>query len=62
MVGAGTPSMGKKNRISHIRCRRCGKHAYLMNKKTCANCGYPSAKIRKFRWQWKDTLTKKRKK
>lgn len=52
--------MGKKNKITHIRCRRCGAHAYHINKKRCAACGFPDARLRKFRWQWKDTLTRKR--
>ncbi len=48
----GTPSMGKKNRISHIRCRRCGRVAYRIDKKYCAACGYgKSAKIRTYSWQ-----------
>ncbi len=62
MVGSGTPSMGKKNKISHIRCRRCGRSAYHINHHRCANCGYPDKRLRKFRWQWKQPLTKVRKK
>ncbi|MEM7824234.1 MAG: 50S ribosomal protein L37e [Candidatus Aenigmatarchaeota archaeon] len=62
MVGTGTPSLGKKNRITHIRCRRCGRHAYHIRKKHCANCGYPHSRLRKFNWQWKQPLTKLRKK
>ncbi|HLC51058.1 MAG TPA: 50S ribosomal protein L37e [archaeon] len=57
----GTPSMGKRNRVNHIMCRRCGHHSYHIQKKACSHCGYPAARIRKFRWQMKDTLTKERK-
>ena len=48
----GTPSMGLKNRISHVRCRRCGRVAYKVNTRECAACGYgKSAKLRKYAWQ-----------
>ncbi|MEM3587061.1 MAG: 50S ribosomal protein L37e [Candidatus Jordarchaeaceae archaeon] len=50
----GTPSMGKKNKKTHIRCRRCGKHSYNITKKYCAACGYGrSKKLRKYSWQTK---------
>jgi large subunit ribosomal protein L37e len=50
----GTPSMGKKNKKTHIRCRRCGKHSYHATKKYCAACGYGrSKKLRKYSWQTK---------
>jgi len=49
----GTPSMGKHNKKgSHIRCRRCGRHTYHVNKKTCSSCGHGnSARIRSYKWQ-----------
>jgi len=48
----GTPSMGKKNRITHVRCRRCGRVAYKKNTKECAACGYgKSSKLRRYSWQ-----------
>ncbi len=51
----GTPSMGKKNKISHIRCRRCGRVAYKTNTKQCAACGYgKTAKLRSYSWQTHD--------
>lgn len=44
--------MGHKNRITHIRCRRCGRVAYRTDKKYCAACGYgKTAKIRSYNWQ-----------
>jgi len=61
-MSKGTPSFGKKNIVLHLRCRRCGKHAYHKKKEKCAACGYPNPKIRKYNWQWKKTLTKERKK
>ncbi len=48
----GTPSMGKKHYVTHIRCRRCGRASYKKNKNYCAACGYgKSAKMRTFSWQ-----------
>ncbi|MBI1970090.1 50S ribosomal protein L37e [Candidatus Woesearchaeota archaeon] len=49
----GTPSMGKKSgKKNHIYCRRCGKHAYHIRKKTCASCGYgASSKLRHYNWK-----------
>ncbi len=57
----GTPSMGLKNRISHTRCRRCGRVAYKVNTRECAACGYgKSAKLRKYAWQTHTLNRKKR--
>ncbi|MHB1908941.1 MAG: 50S ribosomal protein L37e [Nitrososphaerales archaeon] len=48
----GTSSMGKMGRKrTHMRCRRCGRHAFHMRKKTCASCGFGATpKIRKYSW------------
>ncbi|MBI4010428.1 MAG: 50S ribosomal protein L37e [Candidatus Aenigmarchaeota archaeon] len=47
----GTPSMGRKNKVTHIRCRRCGRTSYRIDKKYCAACGYGrSAAIRSYNW------------
>lgn len=32
-MSKGTPSMGKKNKKTHIRCRRCGRNTYHIHKK-----------------------------
>lgn len=54
----GTPSMGKKNRISHVRCRRCGRVAFKVNTSQCAACGYgKTAKMRGYSWMT-HTLTR----
>ena len=49
----GTTSMGKRGRKkTHIRCPRCGRHAYHIRKKRCAACGWgKSSKIRRYSWQ-----------
>jgi len=49
----GTSSFGKRRNKSHTLCRRCGKVSFHIQKKRCASCGYPSAKIRKYNWSFK---------
>ncbi|MCL4356274.1 MAG: 50S ribosomal protein L37e [Candidatus Thermoplasmatota archaeon] len=47
----GTAVMGKmSNKKVHIRCRRCGHHAYHVREKRCAHCGFPAPKLRSYRW------------
>jgi len=54
MTGAGTPSQGKKNKTTHVKCRRCGEKSYHVTKKVCASCGFgKSAKRRDYAWQSK---------
>ena len=51
--------MGKRNKKSHIACRRCGKITYHIRKKICSACGYgKTKKLKKFSWQWKNLLGK----
>ena len=53
--------MGKKNKKTHIRCRRCGKNTYHIRKKVCASCGFgKSKKIRRYSWQNKKPTTRQR--
>ncbi|MBK30498.1 MAG: 50S ribosomal protein L37e [Euryarchaeota archaeon] len=53
-MSKGTPSMGKRQKSTHIRCRRCGRHAYHKRKKFCASCGFgKTARMRKFSWSKK---------
>ncbi|GAM87045.1 hypothetical protein ANO11243_050660 [Dothideomycetidae sp. 11243] len=49
----GTSSFGKRHNKSHVMCRRCGQRSLHVQKKTCANCGYPSKSIRKYNWSEK---------
>jgi len=48
----GTPSFGKMSRDkTHIRCPRCGRHAYHVRKKYCAACGWGrSRRLRNYSW------------
>ncbi len=52
-MSKGTPSQGKHNKITHIRCRRCGRHSYHIRHHSCAACGYPLPKMNKESWKWK---------
>lgn len=50
-MSKGTPSAGKKNKKTHVRCRRCGNHSFHAQKKVCASCGFgDSAKRRDYAW------------
>ncbi|MBU7019114.1 MAG: 50S ribosomal protein L37e [Theionarchaea archaeon] len=50
-MGKGTPSFGKKNKRSHVRCRRCGNHSYHVRKRRCSHCGFGrSKKLRGYSW------------
>jgi large subunit ribosomal protein L37e len=49
----GTSSFGKRRNKTHTICRRCNKVSLHIQKKTCASCGYPAAKIRKYQWSVK---------
>merc|ERR1712098_81823 len=46
----GTSSFGKRHNKTHVLCRRCGSRSLHVQKKTCANRGYPSASVRRFNW------------
>ncbi|TEB25808.1 hypothetical protein FA13DRAFT_1636927, partial [Coprinellus micaceus] len=40
----------KRHTKSHTLCRRCGNRAFHKQHKTCAQCGFPSAKLRSYEW------------
>ncbi|MDD1736680.1 MAG: 50S ribosomal protein L37e [Methanothrix sp.] len=49
----GTPSMGRRHKSSHIRCRRCGSISFNFKRKVCVKCGFGfSAKLRMGRYKW----------
>ena len=54
--------MGRRNKKVHIACRRCGRHTYHIRKKRCSACGFPTAKIRAYSWQWKTVQRDRRRK
>jgi large subunit ribosomal protein L37e len=49
-MSKGTASkMGGKK--THMACRRCGKHAYHVQKRRCAACGFgETSKLKNFNW------------
>ncbi|RAQ51978.1 hypothetical protein AFGD_006576 [Aspergillus flavus] len=53
ITAKGTSSFGKRHNKTHTLCRRCGRRSFHVQKSTCANCGYPSAKVRKYNWSEK---------
>ena len=61
-MGKGTSSFGKHQRKTHIRCRRCGRHSYHIQKSKCSPCGFgKSPKLYKHAWKWKPVNRVKRK-
>ncbi|MAK96113.1 MAG: 50S ribosomal protein L37e [Euryarchaeota archaeon] len=53
-MSKGTPSMGKRQKTTHIRCRRCGRNSYHKQKGVCASCGYgATSKMRSYGWSKK---------
>nr|CAD7402289.1 unnamed protein product [Timema cristinae] len=49
----GTSSFGKRRNKTHTLCRRCGRSSYHIQKSQCAQCGYPSRKLRSYNWSVK---------
>ena len=49
----GTSSFGKRRNKTHTLCRRCGKSSFHIQKKTCASCGFPGARMRSCNWSEK---------
>ena len=51
----GTGSQGKRAaNITTIRCRRCGRNSYHLQKKKCSSCGYGnSSRLRSYNWATK---------
>lgn len=51
-MSKGTPSLGKRNKRLHIRCRRCGRNSFHVKQRYCAACGYGrTKKLRGYAWQ-----------
>ncbi|MDE4908304.1 50S ribosomal protein L37e [Methanogenium marinum] len=50
-MSKGTPSMGKRQKTTHIVCRRCGKISFHKRHGVCASCGFgKSPRLRKYNW------------
>ncbi|MDD3622718.1 MAG: 50S ribosomal protein L37e [Methanofollis sp.] len=53
-MSKGTPSMGKRQKNSHITCRRCGKKSFHVRHKVCSACGFGrSKKMSNYKWTTK---------
>ncbi|MEA2035423.1 MAG: 50S ribosomal protein L37e [Euryarchaeota archaeon] len=39
-MSKGTPSMGKKQKTTHVACRRCGSISFHKTHKVCSSCGF----------------------
>ncbi|ATZ61844.2 MAG: 50S ribosomal protein L37e [Methanosarcinales archaeon Met12] len=47
----GTTSMGKRQKRTHGKCRRCGSVSYSIHKRQCASCGFgKTSKMRGYSW------------
>ncbi|MDZ7702142.1 MAG: 50S ribosomal protein L37e [Halobacteriales archaeon] len=50
----GTAAQGKKNKTTHVKCRRCGEASYHSRKGVCSSCGFGSSAARRsYAWQSK---------
>ncbi|MHC1626664.1 MAG: 50S ribosomal protein L37e [Methanoculleaceae archaeon] len=50
-MSKGTPSLGKRQKRTHIACRRCGRISYHLRHKVCSSCGFGrSSRMRRYRW------------
>ncbi|NLX48900.1 MAG: 50S ribosomal protein L37e [Methanospirillum sp.] len=50
-MSKGTPSMGKRNKQTHIACRRCGSISFHLRHKVCSHCGFGrSRRMRSYDW------------
>jgi large subunit ribosomal protein L37e len=53
-MSRGTPAFGRHQTITHIRCRRCGRHSYHISHEKCGACGFgKSPSLYKQAWKWK---------
>ncbi|QQG39358.1 MAG: 50S ribosomal protein L37e [Candidatus Aenigmatarchaeota archaeon] len=54
-MSKGTPSFGKHQSTTHMRCRRCGRYTYHKARSTCAACGFgKTASMKTYGWKNKD--------
>ncbi|KAF8934432.1 60S ribosomal protein L37A [Dissophora ornata] len=48
----------KEHRFFFVGTLSCGRRSFHNQKKTCAQCGYPAAKLRSYNWSEKATRRK----
>jgi large subunit ribosomal protein L37e len=57
-MSKGTPSMGKRQKKTHIVCRRCGRISFHARHKVCSSCGFgKSSRMRGYMWVNKASKT-----
>lgn len=49
----GTPSKGKRQKRSHIKCRRCGSRSFSLHAKYCVACGFGKSKKQRKLYGWR---------
>ncbi|WP_292467593.1 50S ribosomal protein L37e [Methanolobus sp.] len=53
-MSKGTPSMGKRQKRTHLKCRRCGSVSLNIHTKQCTSCGFgKTTRMRSYKWQAK---------
>lgn len=53
-MSKGTSSMGKRQKRTHVRCRRCGKVSMNIHTKRCTACGFGrSPRMKSYKWEKK---------
>lgn len=50
----GTPSQGKRQKRSHVTCRRCGSLSFSMHAKCCVACGFGRSSKQRKEYRWKE--------
>ena len=49
----GTASFGKRQKRSHVICRRCGSRSFSLHAKYCVACGFRRSKKMRKVYGWK---------
>jgi large subunit ribosomal protein L37e len=53
-MSKGTASMGKRQKRTHVKCRRCGSVSLNIHTKECTSCGFgKTSRMRSYKWQAK---------
>ncbi|WP_082098527.1 MULTISPECIES: 50S ribosomal protein L37e [unclassified Methanosarcina] len=53
-MSKGTASMGKRQKRTHAKCRRCGSVSLNIHTKECTSCGFgKTTRMRSYKWQAK---------
>jgi len=51
----GTTAFGRRNKMVHTLCPRCGRRSFHITKRRCAACGFGRlSRVRSYAWGRKD--------